>query len=295
MLVKNTFGISAVLGTKPNEHLKINTFTGSSLNRKKLTQEEKETKKNKKEVTRSQSKDSESSTWIDEETGEVITVEKCNKTRIMSPRTKSKIRKKLLAFSQNHKKLTFVTLTFVNIIEDKKAVFILRRFIDNMKKRSEKFDYIWVAERQTNNLVFQGNIHFHLVTNKHWNIKKTWQYWLDLQAKNGIIPRDKNFKPSSAFDVKRISTQNPTQIAQYLTKYVTKNKAEFDCQVWNCSEGISKLYTDFYTGPEFLDNLYRVAGERITEFPMEFCNLHFIPLDKTTIRFYDRLEIKNKI
>lgn len=79
----------------------------------------------------------------------------------------------------------------------------------------------------------------------------------------------------------------------YLTKYVTKNNAEFDCQVWNCTQGISELYTAFYTGMGFLDELYRLKGDEIKEVPMEYCMLHLIPIDKTTNRFYDRLQLKN--
>lgn len=299
MLIKNTFGLSAVLGIRQTINLEENMFTGSALDRKKLTEEEKQKRKlktnqNKEEGSRESAQVAEPSTWIDMETGEEITVNPTFKLRTMSRRTKSKIRKKLMAFSQLYKKLTFVTLTFVNSVDDRTAVKLLRKFLDNMKKRAENFDYLWVIERQTKNTVFEANVHFHLITNKYWNIKQTWQYWLDVQRKNGIHPRDDNFKPSSAFDVKQVSTKNPRQIASYLTKYVTKNNAEFDCQVWNCSQGISNLYTDFYTGPEFLDELYRIKGEEIKEVPLEYCTLHLIPLDKTTFRFYDRLEEKNK-
>jgi len=54
-----------------------------------------------------------------------------------------------------------------------------------------------------------------------------------------------DFKPSSAFDVKQINTNNIKAIASYLTKYVTKNNDEFKCQVRNCSKKVSALYTDF--------------------------------------------------
>lgn len=295
MLVKNTFGISAVLGTRQTMNIAENSFTGSSLDRKKLTEQQKDQRKINSKASGSNSTAPEVTTIVDEETGEEITLEKILKLRKMSQRTKSKIRNKLMAFSQLHKNLTFVTLTFVNLVSDKKAVQILKRFLDNFKKRTKTFEYLWVAERQTNNTVFEGNIHFHLITNKFWDIKQTWNYWLDVQAKCGIIPRDENFKPSSAFDVKTITTKNPRQIATYLTKYVTKNKAEFDCQVWNCSQGISNLYTGFYTSYAFLEQLYKLKGDEIKEVPMEYCTLHLIPLDKTTFRFYDRLEIKNKL
>lgn len=84
------------------------------------------------------------------------------------------------------------------------------------------------------------------------------------------------------------------RVGAYLTKYVTKNKAEFKCQVWNCSKSISALYTDFYTDYSFLEGLQKLKKDEIKEVPLEYCTLHFIPLDKQTIRFYDRLENKNK-
>ncbi|WP_066616585.1 rolling circle replication-associated protein [Rufibacter roseus] len=273
MLVKNTYGCSAVLGTNLTKRLLYNKYSGSSLDRKK----ESNPKPKKKEVNE-----------------EAEELKLANKKRSMSSRTKTKIRKKLMAFAQLHKRLTFVTLTFSNEVTDELAVVVLRKFIDNIKKRSKDFQYLWVAERQTGNKTFSDNIHFHLITNKYWDIQKTWGYWLEVQKKNGILPREQNFKASSAFDVKKINTSNLKQVGVYLTKYVTKNKAEFKCQVWNCSKSISALYTDFYTDYSFLEELHRLKRNEIKEIPLEYCTLHLIPLDKTTIRFYDRLENKNR-
>lgn len=294
MLVKNTFGVSAVLGTRQTMNIAEGSFTGSSLDRKKLTEQQKELRKIKSKAPRSDSNSSNVKTSIDMETGEEMPLESVIKRRKMSQRTKTKIRIKLMAFSQIHKNLTFVTLTFVNNVTDKIAVLILKKFLDNFKKRNKDFEYLWVAERQEKNKTFEGNIHFHLVTNKHWDIKKTWKYWIELQAKNNIVPRDENFRPASAFDVKSVSSKNPRQLGTYLTKYISKSRAEFDCQVWNCSQGISKLYTAFYTSYCFIEELRRLKGEEIVEKYLEFCTLLLIPLDKTTFRFYDRLEVKNK-
>lgn len=298
MLVKNSYGISAVLGIKQSVNIKENDFTGSALNRKKISEMEKERRKEKAKKKRVETQEGtlppEPTTTIDYETGEEIQLLPETKLRSMSQRTKSKIRKKVMAFAQLQKKLTFITLTFVNLVADQVAVKILKRFLDNMKKGKEDFDYLWVAERQTNNEVFGGNIHFHLITDKFWDIKKVWKYWIELQAKSGIHPRDENFKPSSAFDVKRIASKNPRSISSYLTKYITKNMAQFNCQVWNCSQGVSNLYTGFYTGMEFLEELQRLKGNQIKEIPMEYTTLHLIPLDKTTYRFYDRLKEKNQ-
>jgi len=73
-------------------------------------------------------------------------------------------------------KSSFVTLTFLNKVSDEQAVNILRKFIDNVKKRSIDFQYIWIVERQTKNNEFKGNPHFHMITNKYWKINKWWNY-----------------------------------------------------------------------------------------------------------------------
>ena len=115
-----------------------------------------------------------------------------------------------------------------------------------------------------------------------------------MQKKNGILPRDENFKATSSFDVKGLVSNNIKGLSSYMTKYVTKNKDTFKCQVWNCSKKISALYTGFYSDYSFLENINRVENIKIKEIPLEHCNLHLIPLDKNTIRFYDRIETKNK-
>lgn len=82
-------------------------FGGSSLDRKNSKQEKKENQKKEKNL---------------------------DKIHMMSSRTKSKIKRKIIAFSQIFEKLSFVTLTFANEISDLKAVKILRMFLDNVKK-----------------------------------------------------------------------------------------------------------------------------------------------------------------
>lgn len=287
MRLKNTFGCTAVIDSrKYRKSPRLKEFTGSSLDR--------ETKVVK--ATIEEAKEDDYPDWVtDSNCVPALKEDKplFTKLRRMSSRSKSKIRQKTNAFSQQYKRLTFITLTFVNAITDALAVVILRKFLDNYKKRKKDFQYIWVAERQTKNQVFKSNIHFHLITNVYWDIQKTWNYWLTLQAKHGITPRDENFKPSSAFDVKRIDSANIKVIGSYLTKYVTKNANYFGCQVWNCSKNVSALYTAFYSGYEFLDNVAKL-GVQTKEVSLEHCNLHLIPLDRTTIRLYDRIADKNK-
>ena len=276
MIVKNTYGKSVGYSLKQYPVIPSSEFTGSSLQRKKTVVKKEDKPKDKKNGK-----------------------EKEVKLRSMSQRTRQKIRKKVTAFSRLYKRISFVTLTFLNQVSDEQAVDILRKFIDNVKKRSEDFQYVWVVERQTKNDVFKGNVHFHMLTNKYWDIDKWWNYWINLKIKNGIVPREKDYKPSSAFDVKQINTNNIKAIASYLTKYVTKNNEEFKCQVWNCSKKVSELYTDFYTNEGFVDQFEKLnAIEKSYELRddnnKKFLDIKLINLNKHTLALYKRLDEKNR-
>ena len=276
MIVKNTYGISIAFSTRQFGVVPKEEFSGSALQRKKQDPDQKP-KKIKKEGDQ----------------------KKEIKLRSLSKRSKQKIRKKITCFARCYKRLSFVTLTFLNEVTDEQAVNILRKFLDNAKKRNEDFQYVWVAERQTKNDAFKGNVHFHMITNKYWKIEKWWNYWIDLQLKNGIKPRQKDYKPSSAFDVKQLNSSNIRSIASYVTKYVTKNNAKFKCQVWNCSKRISELYTDFYTTTEFVDNFKRLNAV-LKEFEVKdhierpFLNIKMIDLNRQTLPLYKRLDERNK-
>lgn len=329
MIIKNSYGLSTILSEmSTRKRTSINLFAGSSLNRKPKADttppKRKFTLKNKQSAlfempnTERQSEFKNplnlSSELIDlerafyeeiissSENYEELAIQeqkakikevKIRKLRSMSPRTKQKIKKKVIAFSQAYKKLNFMTLTFINKVEDKQAVSILAKFLDNCTKQMKDFQYIWVAERQTKNVVFEDNIHFHLITNKYFKIDKYWNYWIALQEKNGISPREENFKASSAFDIRSLNAKNIKAIGQYITKYVTKNKDQFDCQVWNCSKKISMFYTDFYSGYEFIQNVEKVLEYELEPIPAEYCTIYPIPLNRRTLPMYQRLNDKN--
>lgn len=222
------------------------------------------------------------------------------KFRSMSPRTKSKIRKKVIAFSRQNKKLSFVTLTFLNKVTDRQAIKVLGAFLDNVSKLSKDFQYLWVAEKQSKNEIFKDNIHFHLITNKYWKIERWWNYWLEVQKTQGIVPRDENYKPSSAFDVRVVNSNNIKGVGNYITKYITKNTSQYRCMVWNCSRKISQLYTDFYSDQDFLNQLEKLQaadqlGGKIKTYKQEHCDIHLIPLNNKTNRFYNKIDEQNKI
>lgn len=285
MLVKNTYGLSVILSSKSiKNRSSLILFAGSSLDRKKAKPKNLINEINE-EINLEQEQQEAESKKKRKRAGEL---------RSMSPRTKQKIRKKVTAFSQVYEKLNFLTLTFVNQVEDKQAVAILGKFLDNCTKQLKDFQYIWVAERQTKNETFQDNIHFHLITNKYFKIDKYWNYWNKLQEKNGIIPRNEDFKASSSFDIRRLNSKNIKAISQYITKYIIKNRDEFDCQVWNCSKGISNFYTDFYSNYEFIRNLEKVLETELEPIPAEYCTVYSVPLNRRTLPMYERLNEKNR-
>lgn len=280
LVVKNTYGVSISYHQRINIEA-LEKFGGSSIGRKKYYQKE----KTKEEELKALKKKLESKR-------ETI-------VRSMSQRTKSKIRTKIIAFAQVHKKLTFLTLTFVNKVEDKQAVKVLKTFLDNATKRFTDFQYLWVAEKQTNNETFKDNIHFHIITNKYWTLDKWWNYWLSIQAKHNILPREEHFKPGSAFNVRQIKASNTKSIGTYLTKYVTKNASKFDCQVWNCSKKISRLYTCFYSGMESIRKFERLeeAGlldGKIRTYHQDYCDINVIPINALVMKMYEPIDNKNK-
>ena len=280
LITKNTYGVTSVFKSKKFDITKIGELTGSS--------RERETESETDFINRIINK----SLYPNKEKKE-------RKERSMSSRTKTKIRRKVIAFARIHKHLTFVTLTFVNKVEEEEAVKILGKFLENVSKRSKDFQYLWVAEKQTENKLFENNIHFHVITNKYWKIDKWWKYWLELQAKHGIFPRDANFKPSSAFDVKAITGQNVKAIANYLTYYVTKNEGMFKCQIWNCSKKISWLKTNEYSTTDFLKRIEALeranllGGDRKI-YMQEYCTTHIIPLNRVTLNLYSKIDHANQ-
>jgi hypothetical protein len=274
IIVKNSPGVSYAMSSKTANRELLGTYSGSSLSRKKIvkTQQTKAALKNKE----------------------------LKKENVLSPRSKAKIRLKIYALSGVLFELTFVTLTFVNEVEDRKAIEVLKCFLENAKKRNRSFEYIWVAEKQTRNKLFPNNIHFHLVTNIYWDIKRWWQYWIDVQAKFGIVPRENQKAGSSAFDVKKINSNNKKAIGNYIAGYLSKSQETFDCRVWHCSRRISSLYTGFYSGIEFIQHLEALdkaqsLGGSIKIIPKEFCNIILVPINSITEKLYEKIHIKNRV
>ncbi|MCF6184303.1 MAG: hypothetical protein L3J56_06700 [Bacteroidales bacterium] len=151
-------------------------------------------------------------------------------------------------------KLTFITLTLSakQVHSDKEITrTLLGSFLDSLRRKWKVDQYIWKAEKQEN-----GNIHYHILTNKfiHWEeIREVWnriqnkdgfnyvdKYSSKMQKffKNGFkkFPGDKRSEATQrkAYEVnKKTNWTNPNStdihalykvknVAAYIAKYVSK-------------------------------------------------------------------------
>ncbi|WP_447642436.1 MULTISPECIES: rolling circle replication-associated protein [Chitinophagaceae] len=171
--------------------------------------------------------------------------------RKLSPRSRNKLFNRIFFFIRGQKKtrFPFLTLSFISGVSDRAGVKCLNKFLTAIRKEIKGFQYVWVAERQEN-----GNIHFHLVLNTQLDVKRYNALWVIQQYNEGIINEKYSFDDVmnhwKAGTMQKIL--NPLDIrwaksvggvVAYLTKYVTKNKAEFQCSCWHCSRGVSQLCT----------------------------------------------------
>lgn len=177
----------------------------------------------------------------------------------LSRRTRLKITEKMLAiYAASPKKFTLQTLTMIAPATDTNAVKCLNKYLTVLRKKGA-FNYIWVAEKQTN-----GNIHFHMVCDKKFKIAEINSLWIIQQIKSGIVNHKSAQKLMldygvTFYDVHNsgfygIAQQylNPVDVANvntmeylsaYLTKYITKNETKLSCAMWHCSRNVSRLFT----------------------------------------------------
>lgn len=198
-----------------------------------------------------------------------------NKRHVMSKRSKDKIRDKMLAmyracanrngYRPGRVCFTLCTLTFINDIEDNKGMDLLNKFLTTLRFRYGRLNYISVTERQEVNIPYkEGRIHFHILFDMKLPIAYINSLWVKQQIEAGIHHEEAEQKlletTGKTFSDLHTSGQwayvqkflNPVDIDKvdtidgvscYLTKYVTKNDGQFDCNVWNCSKSVSHLFT----------------------------------------------------
>jgi len=223
----------------------------------------------------------------------------------LSSRSRVKVRDKITAFFRaSGKQRTFATLSFIEKVDDGTAVEILNKFLTQMRKQFATLQYIWVAERQEENVKFPGNIHFHMLLNKFLPVGRWNALWVLAQYNSGLVGHRENgdvisyeeildlwkkdeaagFEPTcinpktgkkrthiqevlNPFDVRAV--KNVSQLSAYVTKYVTGQGEDvyFACRPWHCSRGVSRLFTRQLTSPStfrYLRSLANIAVSRTT-------------------------------
>jgi hypothetical protein len=120
-------------------------------------------------------------------------------------------------------KVNMVTLTLSSMQahSDKKIKSVLlNHMLVELRKKYKGLRYVWKAEKQNN-----GNIHFHIITDKFipWNeLQNTWnriQNKLQYIDNNKYLSKAKQANSSDVHSLKKISN-----VAAYLTKYMLKSQ-----------------------------------------------------------------------
>ena len=145
--------------------------------------------------------------------------------------------KKLYKFRVN-----FITLTLASKQVHSDQIIkseLLNQFLIELVSRWEVDRYLWRAEPQRN-----GNIHFHLLTDKFIPWNEIRNRWNRIQDKLGYLQRSKHYKagwqPNST-DVH--SVYRVRNLSAYLAKYCTKESKirKIGGRQWGMSRSLSKL------------------------------------------------------
>lgn len=150
-------------------------------------------------------------------------------------------------------------------------------------------NYLWVAERQQN-----GTIHFHIAIPHRMPIKKANAMMRGtlinaarkneipcnvhaLRRYNGVdIAKNRKTKKVTNFALRKGSKS----LANYLTKYVTKNDGSFPHLAWHNSRGYSGIFLGVtFTTSEFLKMGFHHFIDRAKQFSQE--HFVFVPWNAT--------------
>jgi hypothetical protein len=126
--------------------------------------------------------------------------------------------------------------------DHQRGVKMLNQLLTHIRQEIPDFSYLWVAELQEKN---NNRLHFHLITNKDWDLNLWRERWWKIQVNYGLKPskrkNSQEYNKTSCFQAHYI--KNFRKLGCYISKYVTKNRSLLTCQVWNCSKKISRLGT----------------------------------------------------
>jgi len=209
---------------------------------------------------------------------------------------KKKVREKcnaLFGLRQSSKFMAFITISFPVGFPDNLAMQCLNTFFTRCRKNQRLKTYVRVSEYQDN-----GTIHFHVITNNYMQIRDINRFMakaIETQIKkHNIITEGIEYvdnkgrsRVSDKFDVNKYNgvdvkrcDNNKKRLNQYLTKYVSKNKVEFNHLAWHCSRDISELFTaeTFRSANDPTFQIFKEQIDKIQTYVIdtEYCTIEYL-------------------
>lgn len=216
-------------------------------------------------------------------------------------------------------RLNFITLTLsdVQVHTDTHIVtHMLQPFLKWMARSHNAWNYVWKAEAQDN-----GNLHFHITTNKFIHYDQIKKKWNSLQLAHGYMAKynaghSANQAPST--EIKAV--KNEKELARYMGKYFSKNdvaakkvcphrwqghiydahndqytcnletgkteliKRRVTCKLWSCNAALmaTNLTINEYQ-PEYWDARRHWIETNVTETKkLDFAEVHFQSVTQAT-------------
>lgn len=223
-----------------------------------------------------------------------------------SARSRGKVKDKATAFYRSVPgERIFLTLTFIDHVEDREGCKILNKFLTVVRRECPGFQYLRVAEHQPENP--KHTIHFHILMNRRLAVRRYNALWVLQQYNAGLRGHDKHGNTISYEEILDRYTKGTIQkvlnpldvrkayginaLSNYLVKYITKQKQKdpFGCLNWHCSRRVSKLFTREVVAPSTFAYLQTFNNCRIDKSTGE-C---FAP-EVLTKQFFTMIYVHNK-
>lgn len=222
---------------------------------------------------------------------------------------KAKVRQRILTYintQKGKKQLYFWTVTFPAGTPDDVCYQAFNTWLTSLRQRDMLQEYLWIAERQTGERLLTdkaptNTLHFHIAIPHFMNVTRAnaaMRATLKTYSKRGIMPGAvQDPRTGATYYLPSVAKYNGVDIckhkktkrvvnfalkkgagtlANYLTKYVTKNDTEFTHLAWHNSRGFSCLFTGVTcTIEEFIKMGFGGYLNRVRKFNMNFAT--FIP------------------
>lgn len=187
--------------------------------------------------------------------------------------------KKAIAFDSKKEfmfRVNFITLTLPapqGTVSDKELKQkCLKQWLEYWKDQLPGMSYVWRAERQKN-----GNLHFHLVTDRYIHYKAIRDTWNRCLKPTGLIDafQAKHGHPHpNSTDVHAV--KNVRNLGAYIAKYMSKTESTaqpIEGRVWDCSKNLKvKDVCAFPASANDYDKIQELMNAHVnTAFTTEHC------------------------